>query len=75
MWSRELLDNLNIASFYLDVKNLEENLSQSDKDEIIRNMSITNNDLLDRLEEDIEEQNKMLKEILDRLDKLGGNHD
>ena len=70
MWNQNLMDNLNIASFYIGLKNLQENLSQSDKDDLIKSMSSTNQDLLATLETDIEEQNKMLREILERLDRI-----
>lgn len=70
MWDPNFVNNVNIASFLLGVKNLEENLSQSDKDDLIRSMSTTNQDLLERLEADLEYQNKMLKDILIRLDQI-----
>ena len=70
MWNQNLMDNLNIASFYIGLKNLQENLSQSDKDDLIKSMSSTNQDLLATIETDIEEQNKMLREILERLDRI-----
>ena len=70
MFNKDFMDELNIASFIIGLKNLEENLSQSDKDDLIESMSTTNQDLLDVLERDIEKQNEMLKEILDRLERI-----
>ena len=77
MWNPNLMDNLNVASFYIGLKNLQENLSQSDKDDLIRSMSKTNKELLEELEKDIEElekdieeQNAMLRDIITRLDRI-----
>lgn len=70
MFNKDFMDELNIASFIIGLKNLEENLSQSDKDDLIESMSTTNQDLLDVLERDIEKQNEMLNEILDRLERI-----
>ena len=70
MWNQNFLDNLSVVSFYLGLMNLQQNLSQSDKDELIRSMSTTNQELLQKLEIDIDEQNDMLKDIIRRLDKI-----
>lgn len=47
--------------------NYDENLSQSDKDDMIQEFNDRAEDLLTRLEDDLEEQNKMLREILEIL--------
>ena len=70
MWDSNFVNNVNIASFLLGLQNLQENLSQSDKDDLIHSMSNTNKELLNRLETDLEEQNAMLREILRRLDRI-----
>lgn len=70
MWNKNFLDNLSVASFYVGLMNYQENLTQSDKDDLIKSMSSTNKVILDKLEEDIAEQNGMLKEILTRLDAI-----
>ena len=70
MWDSNFVNNVNIASFLLGLQNLQENLSQSDKDDLIHSISNTNKELLNRLESDLEEQNAMLREILRRLDRI-----
>ena len=70
MWNPNLMDNLNVASFYLGLLNYKENLTQSDKQELVHSMQTTNEVLLAELRKDISEQNDMLREILTRLDKL-----
>ena len=70
MWDPNFINNINAASFYIGLKNLQENLTQSDKDDLIHSISNTNKELLNRLESDLEEQNAMLREILRRLDRI-----
>lgn len=67
---QNFLDTLNIMSFYIGLLNYQENLTQSDKDDLIHSVTNVNKTLLDRLENDLEDQNKMLREIIERLDKL-----
>ncbi len=70
MWNPNLMDNLNVASFYLGLLNYKENITQLDKQELVESMQTTNEALLAELRKDISEQNDMLREILTRLDKL-----
>lgn len=72
MWNPNILENMNVAAFWLGMKNYQENLSQSDKDDLIRSMSSTNEDLLQRIEADLEEQNVMLRNILLILERQYG---
>lgn len=61
------MDALSLASFIVGIANYNENLSQSDKDDMMQALDKKTNDMLSRLEQDLEEQNEMLKEILDVL--------
>lgn len=70
MYNQDFLDNLNVMSFLIGIMNYQENLTQSDKDDLIKSMSSTNEELLNRLEKDIEYQNQLLKEILDILKEM-----
>lgn len=70
MLNDNLLNNMAVASFWLGMKNYEENLSQSDKDDLIKSMERTNKELLIILEADIEKQNAMLYDINSKLDIL-----
>lgn len=53
------------AFHIIGVANYGENLSQNDKDDMMQALDRKTNDMIERLEKDLEEQNKMLKEILD----------
>lgn len=66
-YNEELLDAITVVSFLLGVANYGENLSQSDKDDMMQMLDKKTNAMLERLEEDLEQQNKMLREILERL--------
>lgn len=66
-YNEELLDAITVVSFLLGVANYGENLSQSDKDDMMQMLDKKTNAMLERLENDLEQQNKMLREILERL--------
>ena len=65
----DFIDALAILSFVVGLANYQENLTQSDKDDLLHKLDQQTRDLLERLEKDLEEQNEMLKEILDELRK------
>ena len=75
MYNQNFLDNLNVASFYLGLLNYQENLTQTDKQDLVHSMQETNEALLGELRKDISEQNAMLREIIQRLDKLERKED
>ena len=62
------MDLLALLSFVVGILNYDENLSQSDKDDLMRSLDEKTNSMLNRIEEDLEEQNEMLREILKRLE-------
>lgn len=66
----EFLDILNCISFALTIANYQQNLQQSDNDDIMYSLDQKTNNLIQRLEADLEQQNLMLKEILTRLEKI-----
>ena len=61
------LDALSIVSFLIGVANYEENLTQSDKDDIMKSLDQQTKDILIHIENSLKEQNKMLREILGKL--------
>ena len=69
----QLRDTINLLSLALGMANYEENLTQNDKSDLIKEMSNSNSELLSRIETDLEEQNVMLREILKRLEEI--SHD
>ena len=68
----ELLDVITLLSFILQVQNYNENLSQNDKADLMHALDHKINDLLERMEQDIKDQNEKLDEILERLRKFDG---
>ena len=62
------LDIVSIASFLIGVMNLEENLTQGDKQEIMENLSSKADLLLKEIHRHLEEQDNKLDEIMERLE-------
>ena len=52
------------------IANYDENLSQSDKDDLMKSLDEKTNEMLTRLEKDIDNQNEMIKDITNRLDRI-----
>ena len=67
IYSEEFLDTIAVLGFIIGIMNYDENLSQSDKDDMIQQFNSKAEELLEKLERDIEEQNDMLREILSIL--------
>ena len=70
LFNDNFLDTLSVVSFVIGLMNYQENLSQSDKDDIIHKSSEDAQRILEQLEKDIDEQNKMLRDIIARLERL-----
>lgn len=66
-YNQDMLDTLTLVSFLVGVANYNENMTQSDKDDIMRHLDQQTRDILTRVETALEDQNKMLREILERL--------
>ena len=62
------LDIVSLMSFYIRVENLNENLSQSDKQDLLANLNNISKLLLDKLQTHLENQDKKLDLILARLE-------
>ena len=67
-YNQDFLDAISLVSFMIGIANYNENLSQNDKDDMMRALDEKTNNMLKKLEADLEEQNKLLKKILDKLD-------
>ena len=63
------IDIISIASFLVSIENLEENLTQSDKQDLQNELSDKADLLLNEIHKHLEEQDKKIDEILRRLDK------
>lgn len=68
-YNEEFLDALTLVSFMIGLANYGENLSQSDKDDMMQMLDKKTNAMLERLEHDLDKQNEMLKDILERLER------
>lgn len=76
------MDALSLASFFLGLANLEENLTQSDKDDLMSRFDEQANTILERIHGELEEQNRVLRDISSKLDEVlyyakkgGGNNE
>lgn len=63
------LDLLTIASFAISLENLEENMTQSDKQDLQKELSDKTDLLLKEIHQHLEQQDKKIDEILRRIDK------
>ena len=63
------IDLLSIASFAISLENLEENMTQSDKQDLQKDLSDKADLLLKEIHEHLERQDQKIDEILRRLNK------
>lgn len=66
-YNQDFLDAIGLASFIIGIANYNENLTQSDKDDIMHSLDKQTNDILTKVSESLEEQNAMLRQILEIL--------
>lgn len=69
-FNKDFIDAISPISFMVGIANYDENLSQSDKDDIMKSLDEKTNEMLTRLEKDIDNQNEMIKDITNRLDRI-----
>lgn len=67
MNNQDFLDALAMVSFLVGIANYNENLTQSDKDDIMRRLDSQTNDILMKVQKELEAQNEMLREILKKI--------
>ena len=63
-----LIDVLNILSFLIGILNLEENLTQGDKQDLIDNLNKNSQKVLEQINTHLEEQDSKLNRIIDLLE-------
>lgn len=56
--------NLNLASFIIGLINYQENLTQSDKSEILQNSQNVSDEIIKKIDEHLQKQDKKIDEIL-----------
>ena len=66
----DLLDTLNIMSFVIGLMNLNENLTQGDKQELMEELSNKADLLLKEIHNHLEEQDKKLDRIMKMLGEI-----
>lgn len=66
--NEDFLDVMTCMGFAIGLVNYQENLQQSDNDDIMKKLDDKTTQMVEQLEKDLEEQNLMLKEILKRLE-------
>lgn len=64
----DFLDVMACMGFAIGLVNYQENLQQSNNDDIMKELDNNTNLMISRLEKDLEEQNIMLKAILKKLE-------
>lgn len=69
-FNKDFIDAISLISFMVGIANYDENLSQSDKDDLMKSLDEKTNEMLTRLERDIDNQNEMIKDITNRLDRI-----
>ena len=63
------IDLLSVASFVIALENLEENMTQSDKQDLQKDLSDKADLLLKEIHEHLERQDQKIDEILRRINK------
>lgn len=66
--NEDFLDVMACMGFAIGLVNYQENLQQSDNDDIMKKLDDKTTQMVEQLEKDLAEQNLMLKEILKRLE-------
>ena len=69
-YNQDFMDTMALVSFIIGILNYGENLSQSDKGDLMQSLDEKTNSLLTTLESDLEYQNDLLNKILIRLDNI-----
>lgn len=62
-----------ITSFIISLLNYDENIKQSNNDDIMKELDKDTNVLIDKLETEITRQNKLLMDISSKLETILGN--
>lgn len=70
MFNSDALDALTLVAFLIGIANYNENLTQNDKDDIMNHLDQQTKDILLRVQQSLDEQNAMLKRILEKLGEV-----
>lgn len=64
------IDILSVASFLIALENLDENMTQNDKQELQSDLANKSNSILKEIHKHLEEQDRKLDAIIKRLEEL-----
>ena len=64
------IDILSVASFLIALENLDENMTQNDKQELQSDLANKSNSILKEIHEHLEEQDRKLDAIIKGLEEL-----
>lgn len=67
--NNEFIDLVNIASFVLGIMNLQENLTQNDKQDIVNELKNETSIVLNKINTHLQEQDNKINKILELLNK------
>ena len=67
--NNEFIDLVNIVSFVLGIMNLQENLTQSDKQDIVNELKNETSIVLNKINTHLQEQDNKINKILELLNK------
>lgn len=70
MFNSDALDAIALVSFIIGMANYNENLTQNDKDDIMKRLDQQTKDILLQVQQSLNEQNAMLKRILEKLGEV-----
>ena len=68
--NENFMDALSLASFALGMENLEQNLTQNDKDDLMSKLDQQTTDVLEDIHRELEAQNVVLRDIYNKLDEI-----
>lgn len=67
-YNSDMLDTLTFVSFLIAIANYNENLTQSDKADLMAGLDKQTTDILESVRAELEQQNIMLKKILEKME-------
>ena len=66
----DFLDIITLLSFIISVENLEQNLTQNDKQQLQNDLSEKADIILSEIHSHLEKQDKLLTEIMDKINNI-----
>lgn len=67
------LDNINLMSFFISLMNLNENLTQNDKQDLQKFLENESKIILDKVQKHLQIQDQKIDLILEKLEELSKN--